>query len=173
MVKKYQDYKLVKKSLIDDFIYHIELLIKNNDSNQVIAQFLTTWIKDYEIELVDTIFDKVYGIFQYKNLNVLNYPVSYANHVDTICGLKNCIKFRVDIETLAMLIRDRLECLFFLETSQVCPNCKTSGLIIVKEKKLLYECRTCTFLQDLNGYKYTTTDILTIPTMTDLKKIEQ
>lgn len=172
-MKKYQYHKPVKKSLINDFIYHIELLIENNDSNRVIADSLIKWINDNETNLIETIFDKVYGIFRYKDLNTLNYPVSYANHMDIICSLENCIKFRANIETLAMILRDCLESLFFLETSLICVNCKTSGLIVVKEKELLYECRTCSFLQDLNGNKYTASEILTIPTITDLKKIGQ
>ena len=164
-MKKYQTYKLVKKSLINNFIQCIERLIQNNACNQIIADELLKWINDNEVELVGTIFDKVYGILQYKDLNVLNYPISYANHMDIVRSLENCIKFRANTETLAMILRDCLESLFFLET--------TSGLIVVKEKDLLYECRSCSFLQDLNGDKYTPSEALTIPTISDLKQIGQ
>ncbi|OAV29528.1 hypothetical protein AO369_0150 [Moraxella catarrhalis] len=172
-MKKYQTYKLVKRSLINNFIQCIERLIQNNACNQIIANELLKWINDNEVELVGTIFDKVYGILQYKDLNVLNYPISYTNHMDIVRSLENCIKFRANTETLAMILRDCLEGLFFLETNFICANCKTSGLIVVKEKDLLYECRSCSFLQDLNGDKYTPSEVLTIPTISDLKQIGQ
>lgn len=47
------------------------------------------------------------------------------------------------------------------------------GLIVVKEKVFIFECKVCAFLQDLNGDKYTPSEVLTIPTISDLKQIGQ
>lgn len=172
MIKKYQARKQVKKTLISSLIQCVELLIQNNASNQIIAERLTEWINNHQTELADTIFDEVYGIFRFKDLSVLDYPVSCTNHANLMCGLKNFLKFKTHTEILAMLFRDCLEELFFVETDFDCANCGTGGLIVVKEKSLVYECRTCGFLQDLNGNRYTPSDVITIPTTSDLKQIE-
>ena len=172
-MKKYRPNKSIKRTLISNLVQIMEMLIDTNACNQTIADYLVKWINDNEIDLKDTIFDEIYGILQFKGLNVLNYPIAYANHADIIHSLKNCIRYREKTETLAMILRDCLESLFFLETNLVCANCDMSGLIVVKEKNLIFECKVCTFLQDLNGNKYTPNEILTIPTIADLKQIGQ
>ncbi|WP_294035920.1 hypothetical protein [uncultured Moraxella sp.] len=172
MIRKYQARRRVKKSLIGSLIQCIELLIHNNANNQIIAESLIEWINNHQTELADTVFDEVEGIFQFKDLNVLDYPIACTNHEDLMCGLKNFSKFKTDTKTLAMIFRCRLEELFFLETDFDCANCGTGGLIVVKEKSLVYECRTCGFLQDLNGNKYKSSGVITIPTISDLKQIE-
>lgn len=148
----------------------MEMLVDNNACNQTIAAYLVKWINNNEIDLKDTIFDEAYGILQFKDLNVLNYPISHANHSDIIHSLKNCIHYKDNTETLAMILRDCLEALFFFETDLICTNCGSGGLIVVKEQKLLYECRTCTVLWDLHGNIYTASEPITIPTIQDLNK---
>lgn len=173
MIKKYQPNKSIKRTLINNLLQIMEMLIDTNACNETIADYLVKWINDNEIDLKNTIFDEIYGILQFKGLNVLNYPVSYADHVDIIHSLKNCIRYREKTETLAMILRDCLENLFFLETNLVCANCDMDGLIVVKEKVFIFECKVCAFLQDLNGDKYTPSEVLTIPTISDLKQIGQ
>lgn len=91
----------------------MEMLIDNHACNETIADYLVKWINNNETNLKDTIFDEIYDILQFKDLNVLNYPISYANHADIVHGLKNCIRYREKAKTLAMILRDCLESLFF------------------------------------------------------------
>ncbi|WP_315078455.1 hypothetical protein [Acinetobacter guillouiae] len=141
--------------IFNELLIELDLLPLNTDSQKILKVF-KSWISKYH-EVFNYPPFSDYHLIKKIQLSEEDYPVEYsALHDEEFIHIKKVLNrygFQ-DTESIARILSEILDKLYFFEMDEECPNCSNFGLLAWKkidDDQIVFECRQCGFMGTLDG----------------------
>ncbi|MBJ9955195.1 MULTISPECIES: hypothetical protein [Acinetobacter] len=160
------------QNIFNELRLNLDLLPSDTDPKEIL-RVLKVWMIKYNEILSSPPFSD-YHLIRKIQLNEEDYPVMYSTlHDEEFIHIKkvlNRYSFQ-DTESIARILSEILDKLYFFEMDEECPNCSNFGLLVWKEvndNQMIFECRQCGFMGTLDGRTFQNV----VPAKTiDLKRV--
>lgn len=143
------------QSVFNELIMSFDSLSLNAKPEEIL-KVLKIWMLKYHEVLSSPPFCD-YHLMQKIQMHEEEYPIKYSViKGDEFIHIKNALNrfsFK-DKESIARILSEILDRLYFFEVDEECPNCDTRGLLIWKiidKDQIVFECRQCGFMGTLEG----------------------